>query len=105
MNGEWLSVRQVMDRLGLDRKSTVDYLGQLHERHGDLLFRKRGRRTKWRISASRWREIMAIRDGDGPAKAPTPADIERLHGRVDRNEELVERALRQIGDLWREVRG
>lgn len=93
---ERLSVRQVADRLGWERRETLDRLQELHDQHGGLLFRRRGGRTKY------WVDLAALRQL-WPTKFAAD-DFALVHQRIDRIETLAERAMRELGELRKHVR-
>lgn len=87
-----LSVSQVADRLGWDRRRTLEHLQMLHEKYGGLLFRRPRKRSKIWVDEAKLVEVW-----DRFGQAPTAGDLLILHRRIDRAEELAERALRELG--------
>ena len=97
---ERLSVRQVAERLGWDRDRTLERLSRLHERHGGLLFRRSGPRTKFWVCAERLGVLWPDRFGT----VPTAADLSHVHQRIEHATELAERALSDLGRLRHNLR-
>lgn len=93
-----LSVRQVAERLGEDERAVREELQFLDKKHGRLLHRRQGRRTKMWVDEPRLRELVKRYGG-----APTERDVTLLHNRVDRVELLAERALQRVGRVEQKV--
>lgn len=99
MRPDRLSVRQVAERAGWGRAETLQKLQDLHEKHGGVLFRRPGRRTKYWVAAETLPIVWRSKFG----RAPDAVDLSQVHDRIDHAIDLAERALEQLGTLRRQV--